>query len=146
MGSSGDDVVKLQQGLQVLGHLRGSADGAYGNGTAGAVSAFQASEGLEQTGIADGETQAKLFAKTPVLMSFGTAPCRSANVMDLSLGEWIQDSSSRAMLLICMELNTITEGIMEAEEFSFNGFFVGSNRERGYLDAVILRREGGFVI
>ena len=66
--------------------------------------------------------------------------------MDLSLGEWIQDSSSRAMLLLCMELNTITEGIMEAEEFSFNGFFVGSNRERGYLDAVILRREGGFVI
>lgn len=146
VGSSGDDVVKLQQGLQVLGHLRGSADGAYGNGTAGAVSAFQASEGLEQTGIADGETQAKLFSKASVLMSFGTAPCRSANIMDLSLEEWIQDSTSRAMLLLCMELNIITEEIMEAEEFSFNGFFVGSNSERRYLDAVILRREGGFVI
>ena len=63
VGSRGDAVVALQQHLIALGYLTGSADGIYGNGTAGGVSKFQASEGLEQTGIADPETQARLFAR-----------------------------------------------------------------------------------
>lgn len=63
IGSRGDTVVELQKYLIALGYLDGSADGIYGNGTAGGVSSFQKAEGLEETGVADSETQARLFAK-----------------------------------------------------------------------------------
>ena len=57
-GSKGQDVQKLQERLKSLG----SADGVYGNGTAGAVSAFQSAAGLDATGVADEGTQTALFA------------------------------------------------------------------------------------
>lgn len=57
VGSRGDAVVALQKHLIALGYLTGSADGIYGNGTAGGVSKFQKAEGLTETGIADAETQ-----------------------------------------------------------------------------------------
>ena len=60
-GSSGDDVLKLQQRLISLGYLSGSADGAFGNKTAEAVKLFQQEVGLNATGIADPDTQAILF-------------------------------------------------------------------------------------
>ena len=60
-GSSGDDVLKLQQRLISLGYLSGSADGAFGNKTAEAVKLFQLEVGLNATGIADPDTQAILF-------------------------------------------------------------------------------------
>ena len=63
IGSKGDAVVALQKHLIALGYLNGAADGIYGKGTAGGVSRFQAAEGLAETGIADSETQARLFAK-----------------------------------------------------------------------------------
>ena len=62
VGSRGDDVKKLQRYLISLGYLSGGADGIYGNGTAGGVKKFQAAEGLPETGTADPETQARLFA------------------------------------------------------------------------------------
>lgn len=60
-GSNGDAVVQLQERLKALGYLTGKSDGAYGNGTASAVSAFQARAGLSQTGTADAATQEMLF-------------------------------------------------------------------------------------
>ena len=60
-GSKGEEVKALQQRLIELGFLNGKADGDYGNKTAKAVSAFQKSAGLPETGIADSNTQAKLF-------------------------------------------------------------------------------------
>ena len=56
-GSKGDDVVKLQAALIELGYLDGAADGDYGNMTLAAVKAYQKALGLEETGIADEETQ-----------------------------------------------------------------------------------------
>ena len=63
VGSKGDEVVKLQEQLILTGFLSGAADGIYGNGTAGAVSAYQSARRLEPTGIADAETQERLFAE-----------------------------------------------------------------------------------
>ena len=63
IGSRGDAVVELQRYLIALGHLDGAADGIYGKGTAGGVRSFQNAEGLEETGIADSETQELLFSK-----------------------------------------------------------------------------------
>ena len=61
-GSKGDEVVNMQKRLIELGYLTGSADGAYGNGTAGAVSKFQSQHNLSATGTADVETQKLLFS------------------------------------------------------------------------------------
>ena len=56
-GSRGTEVQNMQQNLINLGFLTGSADGAYGSGTEGGVSAFQSANNLEPTGIADVYTQ-----------------------------------------------------------------------------------------
>ena len=61
-GSKGEEAKRLQQRLIDLGYLSGSADGIYGNGTAGAVSSFQAQNGLSATGTADVTTQELLFS------------------------------------------------------------------------------------
>lgn len=60
-GMKGDAVKALQRQLIALGHLSGAADGSYGGQTAKAVKAFQQAAGLEATGIADEETQRRLF-------------------------------------------------------------------------------------
>lgn len=60
-GNSGDAVKKLQSKLIELGFLNDKADGSYGAKSEEAVKAFQASVGLEATGIADELTQEKLF-------------------------------------------------------------------------------------
>ncbi|MBQ3575594.1 MAG: peptidoglycan-binding protein, partial [Clostridia bacterium] len=62
-GSKGDKVKEMQTVLKALGHLSGSADGDFGPGTEKAVKAFQAAEGLEQTGIADNKTLTVLYNK-----------------------------------------------------------------------------------
>lgn len=63
VGSRGENVKTLQKKLIELGYLTGSADDIYGNGTAAGVKSFQSAEGVEQTGVADSETQVKLFSK-----------------------------------------------------------------------------------
>lgn len=62
-GASGDQVEKLQRALQIKGFLKGNVDGKYGNMTVEAVTAFQKSAGLSQTGKADNNTILKLFGK-----------------------------------------------------------------------------------
>ncbi|MGN0803207.1 MAG: polysaccharide deacetylase family protein [Candidatus Faecivicinus sp.] len=63
-------VVKIQAKLEELGYLRATsshavigqcADGVYGESTASAVAAFQASVGLPATGVADVDTQSALL-------------------------------------------------------------------------------------
>ncbi len=61
-GSKGQEVVNMQKRLIELGYLTGGADGAYGNGTAGAVSKFQSQHNLSATGTADVDTQKLLFS------------------------------------------------------------------------------------
>lgn len=61
-GSKGDEVKTLQQRLVDLYWLDGSVDGDYGNKTKSAVERFQEAAGIPVTGVADGKTQAKLFA------------------------------------------------------------------------------------
>ena len=52
-GAKGEEVEALQAALISLGYLDGTADGAYGSGTAEAVRKFQEANGLEATGSAD---------------------------------------------------------------------------------------------
>ena len=62
IGDISDAVIDLQKRLIELGYLSGDADGKYGKKTAGAVKATQKFYGMEQTGTASPEFQARLFS------------------------------------------------------------------------------------
>lgn len=68
LGSSGDDVLKLQIALQTLGYFEGSCDGVYGDATQVAICKFQEANGLTKTGTADGSTQMHLYEGSPISM------------------------------------------------------------------------------
>src|SRR5829696_9897649 len=51
LGSSGEEVVRIQERLQELGLYTGALDGRFGGGTESAVKAFQAKENLEVDGV-----------------------------------------------------------------------------------------------
>lgn len=52
VGSSGDQVVDLQERLRMLGYLSSAADGKFGSGTKSAVKHFQKNALVAQTGVA----------------------------------------------------------------------------------------------
>jgi len=68
----GDDsaahIVFLQNRLIELGYLGDNADGSYGESTEKAVLAFQRNNNLPETGVADSETQRKLFSDISTLV------------------------------------------------------------------------------
>ena len=84
-GSRGEDVRKLQERLSELEYPVGKADGIYGNMTADAVSYFQAASGLPVTGIADHETQVRLFAKDAVKRRDAVIPYTSLRFIDTEI-------------------------------------------------------------
>ena len=61
-GDNNYRVLQLQNRLKALGYQAGNTDGDYGTRTRSAVSAFQKQAGLSATGIADPETQTRLYA------------------------------------------------------------------------------------
>lgn len=56
LGSSGEEVKKVQKKLKELGHYNGNVDGIYGNGTKSAVTKFQKSVGISSDGICGPKT------------------------------------------------------------------------------------------
>ena len=64
MGSSGQDVKRLQERLIELGYYWGSVSGNYLEGTTAAIQTFQGECSLEITGTADVKTQEKLYSIT----------------------------------------------------------------------------------
>lgn len=65
-GSTGKNVIVLQEALKELGFYSGTADGAYGVGTVSAVKAFQKKNGIKQDGVATPEVQKLIFEGTPL--------------------------------------------------------------------------------
>jgi len=61
-GDKSDAVLELQNRLFELGFLLDDRDGAFGSKTQTAVKLFQQAAGLEATGIADNDTQQRLYA------------------------------------------------------------------------------------
>jgi putative chitinase len=59
-GSSGPDVVALQDALRAHGHDPGRSDGSFGRGTLAAVIAFQRSQGIMADGVVGATTAAAL--------------------------------------------------------------------------------------
>lgn len=65
-GESGDAVLAMQKRLFELGYLYEDYDGEYGDRTQQAVADFQRENGMEETGDADEETVARIFANNAV--------------------------------------------------------------------------------
>ncbi len=63
-GDQGEEVQKLQARLEELGYLDREYDGHFGEYTAQCISEFQKANGLEETGVADADTQRRLFSRT----------------------------------------------------------------------------------
>lgn len=61
-GDESNEVLKLQNRLYELGFLNDDRDGAYGSKTQTAVKLFQEAAGINASGIADSETQQRLYA------------------------------------------------------------------------------------
>ncbi len=66
IGDSGDDVKSVQQRLKDLDYAIATIDGAYGEGTAAAMKAFQQMNGLTANGNGNLATYAKLYSDNAV--------------------------------------------------------------------------------
>ena len=77
VGSSGNDVKKVQQKLIGWGYLSGTADGKYGEATRKAVVAFQRKNGL----AADGRVGPATAAAMGVSLSGGSVAASSASII-----------------------------------------------------------------
>lgn len=64
-GDSGNEVMRVQKRLKYLKYVY-AADGAFGNVTELALKYFQRKNGLPETGVADEQTQLKLFSADPL--------------------------------------------------------------------------------
>lgn len=104
-GSQGQAVTALQQALRELGFYTGKVDGSFGTGTRDAVTAFQQANQLTQTGTADGETQALLYAGSPRNSRGKTqkvktvAPIQGALIQSGSQGEAVSALQTRLKAL-----------------------------------------------
>ena len=72
-GDKGEDVAFLQTRLIDLKYYKGSASGSYGEATRDAVKKFQADFGLEETGIADIQTQMVLYTAMYRPLKYGAS-------------------------------------------------------------------------
>ncbi len=71
-GDEGEDVLELQTRLRELKYYTGNLSGRYREGTREAVRSFQADYGLEETGVADAQTQSVLFSATYRPLRYGS--------------------------------------------------------------------------
>ena len=66
LDDKGPDVTRVQRRLMALDYLPAGNDGYFGGHTEVALKYFQRLNGLEETGVADDETQAKLFSNSAI--------------------------------------------------------------------------------
>ena len=71
-GDSGDDVLFLQNRLKDLKYYNGELSGNFGNATRDAVKTFQRDFGLEETGVADIQTQMVLYTTMYRPLKYGS--------------------------------------------------------------------------
>ena len=93
----GDEVTRLQSRLAELNYYSTRAiDGDYGNMTCDSVIVFQRLNGLEQTGVADAQTQALLYEGSPVRYALPDASEMTLTPSGSSGGPTLSCSSANA--------------------------------------------------
>ena len=92
-GSSGTDVVKLQQALEYLGYYDGAIDGDYGSGTVAAVKKFQTKRGLKADGVAGVGTLKVIFGSS----AYKTSSSSSSKTYKTETLDWFKDDVTRVI-------------------------------------------------
>ncbi len=126
VGSQGEEVQRLQQALIDQGFLEGAADGSYGNGTAGAVSSYQESAGLEVTGVADEETQRNLYGDSALsaddiqIVLGGVPKTDYMEVKGLFVDESFvdEDNAGLTLLYVCYSAFTTGENLQVDSKYT----------------------------
>ena len=95
-GSSGTNVVKLQQALEYLGYYDGAIDGDYGAGTVAAVKKFQAKRGLKADGIAGVGTLKVIFGSSAYKTSSSSSSGSSKSYKTETL-DWFKDNGTKVI-------------------------------------------------
>ena len=111
-GSSGSEVVTLQERLIALGYLTGSADGDFGKKTESALTAYQTAANLKASGILDNDTAVSIYSKTapavtlkPTATPVPTAtpkPTFNPQTMTLQRGDKSEDVRQLQLRLIAL--------------------------------------------
>ena len=94
-GDRGNDVVKLQQALEVLGYYHGVIDGKYGEGTVAAVKRLQRKRGMTEDGIAGNSTIRVLFGNNASSNSSNSNSSNSSTKYKTEKLDWFADHVSR---------------------------------------------------
>lgn len=92
-GSSGTNVVKLQQALEYLGYYDGAIDGDYGAGTVAAVKKFQAKRGLKADGVAGVGTLKVIFGSS----AYKTSSSSSSKTYKTETLDWFKDDGTHVI-------------------------------------------------
>ena len=91
-GSSGDNVVKIQQALELLGYYNGNIDGDYGTQTVEAVKRFQTKRGMNADGIAGASTIRVMFNTGSSSSKTSTSSSKSSYKTEVL--DWFADDVS----------------------------------------------------
>lgn len=87
LGSRGDEVVQLQQGLNDKGYYCGEADGIFGSKTLSAVKQFQNNRGLTADGIVGPQTRNALNLSSAIKSTDTSQASYSGNLKQGSRGD-----------------------------------------------------------
>ncbi|MBQ9408833.1 MAG: peptidoglycan-binding protein [Clostridia bacterium] len=98
-GDKGDEVERLQARLVELGYLSGTVDGYFGEGTALAVSYFEAVYGRTPTGIATSELQANLYSSSARYNTSGNIAVSYSTLKSGDSGTAVRNLQSRLIQL-----------------------------------------------
>ena len=95
-GSSGTNVVKLQQALEYLGYYDGAIDGDYGAGTVAAVKKFQAKRGLKADGVAGVGTLKVIFGSS-AYKTTSSSSSKSTKTYKTETLDWFKDNGTKVI-------------------------------------------------
>ena len=133
-GDDGDEVARLQQRLIDLGYLDAKATGKFRSATEGAVKNFQKQNGLEVTGVADLDTQQRLFGETALAKGVSPTPTPdpmtdAGDINDVVIvgdGESTEDSRENVPFARRMTRGTQSENVKKVQtRLKELGFFDG---------------------
>jgi peptidoglycan hydrolase-like protein with peptidoglycan-binding domain len=91
-GASGENVVKLQQALELLGYYSADIDGHYGAQTISAVKRFQKNRGMKEDGIAGASTIRVMFSTSKSTSSSSSSSSKTKYTTEEP--DWFKDNVS----------------------------------------------------
>ena len=128
-GSSGTNVTRIQRRLFALGYLSKSSsiDGDYGATTASAVSLFQASNNLSQTGTADSATLRKMYSTSAATLPSGKTPADQGGAIVQPDPGNQKNNSTTISSGLASKTSTYSSSMSSAEKLEY-AIYVGQNQ------------------